>query len=340
LALAGGHGLCKDSNMGKIYGTTAGLKSSHKKQLQNLYRRRINPAQFLLPEQARDLARLSQEMGRQIGLVINRKGGVERVIAGQPQHLPIPDMTRFRRGITRLVGYSLLHTVFGPPMVSPELQARLAVHWWDYVAVMGVEPDGLPGSISLAHLLPEAEAGQDVRHLELFRAGQAPEDLSRLVRSLEEELTRISGTHHLASSDRAILLKVSPLPRHEALEQIGELHELCLSAGIGVVDQVVQRRPKPDPRTVLGPGKLEDVLVQSLRLDANLLIFDQNLSPSRHTAWPGPPPAASASSTAPSSSWISSPKGPTPGRVSCRWRWPSSSTSPPAWAPGMTGSPA
>jgi GTP-binding protein HflX len=267
--------------MGKIYGTTAGLKSSHKKQLQNLYRRKLNPARLILPEQARDLSRLTADLGRQIGLVLNRKGGVERVIAGQPQSLPIPDMTRFRRGLTRLVGYSLLHTVLGPPQISPELQARLAVHWWDYVAVMGVDPDGLPDHIALAHLLPEEEAGKDVRHFDLFRPGQAPEDLSKLVRSLEEELTRISPAHHLSSSDRAILLKVSPLPKDEAMGQISELHELSESAGIAVVGQVVQRRPKPDPRTVLGPGKLEEVLVQALRLDANLLIFDQNLSPSQ-----------------------------------------------------------
>ena len=267
--------------MAKIYGNTTGLKPNQKKQLINLYRRRLPPADLILNEQARDLAGLSLDLGRQIGLVLSRKGEIVRVIAGGPQNLPIPDMTRFRRGLTRLVGFSLLHTMLGPPLLSKDLLARLAVHWWDLVAVMGVEPDGLPGYIHAAHLLPVPVDGVDYRVLDAFRPGQAPEDLSRLVRSLEDELTRLSAAHELAAADRAILISVSPLPKDEANSRLDELHELAASAGIGVVGRVIQRRPKPDPRTVLGPGRLEEVLVSTLRQDANLLIFDQNLNPSQ-----------------------------------------------------------
>ena len=131
------------------------------------------------------------------------------------------------------------------------------------------------------HLLPVPVDGVDYRVLEPFRPGRAPEDLSRLVRSLEEELTRLSASHELAAADRAILISVSPLPKEEANGRLDELHELATSAGIGVVGRVIQRRPKPDPRTVLGPGRLEEVLVSTLRQDANLLIFDQNLNPSQ-----------------------------------------------------------
>ena len=149
------------------------------------------------------------------------------------------------------------------------------------MAVMGVEPDGLPGKIHAAHLLPVPVEDVDYRVLEPFRPGQATEDFSRLVRSLEEELTRLSAAHELAANDRAILISVSPLPKDEAENHLDELHELAKSAGIAVVGRMIQRRAKPDPRTLLGPGRLEEVLVSALRQDANLLIFDQNLNPSQ-----------------------------------------------------------
>ncbi|MCI5226685.1 MAG: GTPase HflX, partial [Candidatus Electrothrix sp. AX2] len=48
-----------------------------------------------------------------------------------------------------------------------------------------------------------------------------------------------------------------------------------------VVDQVIQRRKKLHPRFILGRGKLTDIVLMSLRNGANLLIFDQELTPSQ-----------------------------------------------------------
>jgi GTP-binding protein HflX len=61
--------------------------------------------------------------------------------------------------------------------------------------------------------------------------------------------------------------------------RVHELRELCRTAGIEVADVAVQRRPEPDPRYLIGRGKLEDVLVRAMQYDAGLLIFDPDLSP-------------------------------------------------------------
>jgi GTP-binding protein HflX len=62
---------------------------------------------------------------------------------------------------------------------------------------------------------------------------------------------------------------------------MAELRELAASAGVVVLDQMIQRRPAIDPRTVLGRGKLEDLLVRAMQLGADLIVFDRELQPAQ-----------------------------------------------------------
>jgi GTP-binding protein HflX len=62
-----------------------------------------------------------------------------------------------------------------------------------------------------------------------------------------------------------------------------EILELCRTAGIQVVAKVTQRK-NPDPRTILGKGRLEEVVLLALRRDATMLIFDAELTPSQWRA--------------------------------------------------------
>jgi GTP-binding protein HflX len=67
--------------------------------------------------------------------------------------------------------------------------------------------------------------------------------------------------------------------RGQSESRVHELRELCRTAGVQVVDVAIQRRPEPDPRYLIGRGKLEDVLVRAMQYDASVLIFDPDLSP-------------------------------------------------------------
>ncbi|HPE46669.1 MAG TPA: GTPase HflX, partial [Deltaproteobacteria bacterium] len=57
-----------------------------------------------------ELARLSHDTGIQIGLLINRLGGVEYVIAGTVSGISIPELNRMRTHPGRLQGLRLVHT--------------------------------------------------------------------------------------------------------------------------------------------------------------------------------------------------------------------------------------
>jgi len=66
-----------------------------------------------------------------------------------------------------------------------------------------------------------------------------------------------------------------------AQESMSELRELATSAGADVVGELIQSREKPDPATLIGRGKLEEIAGTAASVQADLIIFDHDLSPSQ-----------------------------------------------------------
>jgi GTPase len=81
---------------------------------------------------------------------------------------------------------------------------------------------------------------------------------------------------------------VSPKPNgkpvvleFDAEESIAELRTLAESAGAKVVGEILQRRDRVDPATLIGAGKLEEIAGAAASVNADLLLFDHDLSPSQ-----------------------------------------------------------
>jgi GTP-binding protein HflX len=70
----------------------------------------------------------------------------------------------------------------------------------------------------------------------------------------------------------------------DAEESLRELRELARTAGVATVDSVLQMREHIDPKYVMGIGKLEDVVVRAIELDAAVLVLDRELSPAQASA--------------------------------------------------------
>ena len=70
------------------------------------------------------------------------------------------------------------------------------------------------------------------------------------------------------------------LPSQEASE-LAELHELARTAGVDTVGDLVQHRPKPDPRTYVGKGKLEELKSAFAASGAEVLVVDDELAPAQ-----------------------------------------------------------
>ena len=71
------------------------------------------------------------------------------------------------------------------------------------------------------------------------------------------------------------------IPEFDADESLAELRALAESAGAKVTGQILQRRDRPDPATLIGAGKLEEIAGAAASGNADVLLFDHELSPSQ-----------------------------------------------------------
>ena len=81
-------------------------------------------------------------------------------------------------------------------------------------------------------------------------------------------------------SDEAVVEKPAVFP-FDLKASLEEFRELVLSAGGSIVAEVVQRRPKPDPATLLGKGKVEEIAGLAASAHVQTVLFDHDLSPTQ-----------------------------------------------------------
>jgi GTP-binding protein HflX len=243
------------------------------------------------PELARQMSEISNETNRQIGVLINRKGQIEYVMVGTAKQIELPDFGRSRVSEDRFRGLRCVHThLLGEKLTQDDL-TDLALLRLDLMSIVQVDrSNGLPGNVYSAHLVPTAAESLEAESQSLPYAflepnipSQLDTDFTSLINSLEDEMARIRLTARSRHTgrDRAILVGVTTGDTEDAQESLAELNELATSADVVVLDKVIQRRPKIDPKTVLGKGKLDDLLIRSMRLGADILVFDTELSPAQ-----------------------------------------------------------
>jgi GTP-binding protein HflX len=143
-------------------------------------------------------------------------------------------------------------------------------------------PDAAPDSAVRPRLAGEAEraflVGVEFRSRPARSAGGADpaEDADGKPNPIPPQARQArsaSKTVRLEANDHAV-----PFNSEESL---AELRELASSAGAVVVGEVLQRRDRPDPATLIGRGKVIEVAAAAKMAEANVLIFDHELSSSQ-----------------------------------------------------------
>src|SRR6185436_10066235 len=81
--------------------------------------------------------------------------------------------------------------------------------------------------------------------------------------------------------DAAAPSRPSSQPKFSAEESLEELRDLAISAGAEIVGEILQHRDRPDPATLIGKGKLEEIAGAAASADADLLLFDHDLTASQ-----------------------------------------------------------
>jgi len=266
-----------------IEGQLASLKASQIKALERIYRRRIPPHNLISSELARFLCELSRELRRQLGVLIDRQGIIQHVMVGDDREIVIPDLSDYGVGRSGLRGLRCIHThLKGEPLSQDDLN-DLSLLRLDLMVALGVGSDGLPGSIEAAHVLPGKPGERPVEILRAASFHQFDLDFPSFIRSLDDELERHAAETVDLTDDRerAILISVSQEPRRQIEESLAELAELARTAGVVVLDRVVQRAHQIHHRYLMGEGKMKEVVIRALQQRATLLIFDQDLAPAQ-----------------------------------------------------------
>ena len=163
------------------------------KALNRLTTRRFPATDVYTIDQARELSLLSRALGRQLGMLIDRKGRVDMVLVGEAGGILIPELPRARSGADRLRGLRLLHTPPTPDGLSQEDLMDLLFLRLDAIIVLTVNPDGDPVQWQEAHLLPTPVAGQPYRVEQLRPWDQTSAHFAATAEALEEELARLKS---------------------------------------------------------------------------------------------------------------------------------------------------
>lgn len=253
--------------------------------MQHIYRRKVPAQQIVTQELARYLCELSLDMTRQVGVLIDRKGNIASVMVGDHKSIFLPDLGRYRVAANRLRGLRYVHTHLRGEPLTPDDMADLAHLRFDVMVAIGVGADGLPDGAHVASLLPDNPEGKQWDVQEDLPVNRLEDDFPRFIQSLEEEFERTQRAYAVGDHrERAVLMSVTSGSKAAAEESLDELAELAESSGVVPADRIIQHRHRVDPQYLIGRGKLDEVIVRSLQVGADLLIFDQSLTPGQSRA--------------------------------------------------------
>jgi GTPase len=257
------------------------------KKLSNLYRRKTPPSSVVTPELARSVTELALEINREVSLLLDRRGRVVTVSVGDASKTEFPNLDRGREAESRLRGLWLVHAhpKLNAPLSKGDL-STLFLNRLDAIVALETRADGIPGAAHLAHLTPPNASleeedwrvypPQTVQQLEDW-------DVVANTRALESEFARQEKARETkkSSEERAILVQIDRGSGVNAEEALEELSELARTAGATVVWKELTYRKHAKADTLIGRGKLEELTSRAYHLDADVLIFGEELSPAQ-----------------------------------------------------------
>jgi GTPase len=103
----------------------------------------------------------------------------------------------------------------------------------------------------------------------LGRPGKNASEITPVAQAARDHATSV-GTSRRANT-----------PDFSSDESLDELRTLATSAGAEIAGEFMQRRDRPDPATLIGKGKLEEIAGAAASVSADIILFDHDLSPSQ-----------------------------------------------------------
>ena len=251
-----------------VQGNIDGVRDAVLARLDSLYSYELEEGEFLPRELMKMLAEISCALNREIAVYITRDGEIVNVAVGTDCDVELTDF-RLRRNANRLSCVRCVHThPDGDGRLSDVDLSALKIFRYDAMTAVGVK-NGEPVSVQAAFLGENTEP----QITDLARWYKLPEAewLARI-----EESDRLVGREETAEMrdgrEKAVLMGI------ESEESLEELARLAETAGAEVVGFFLQHRDKPDTAMYIGKGRAEELARECQALEADLCIFDEELT--------------------------------------------------------------
>lgn len=267
-----------------INGSTEGLKNNVIEALESIYNLEIPQEKLWTEELINEISNISGAINREIAVYIDRKGRITDVSVGDYRTVDLTEVEG-RRSKTRLTGVRCIHThPSSSGMLSAVDISSLKLLRLDMIAAVGVN-EQMPGEIYVA--VPSPVAVGDTELFGPYLADKKDfEALIEYIREADEFLKE--HTENLQNVDeRAILVGIKTqetrniLGVSEADISMIELGELAQAAGAIVVSKIIQNREGRDSSFFIGKGKVEELKLIAQTTEADMIIFDEEISPSQ-----------------------------------------------------------
>ena len=256
--------------MPELHGNLEGVRKSMQAEMKELFDYPVSSDEFMPQELLSRICGYSASLNREIAIYLTRFGEVADLIIGKADNVDLPDL-RLRRSERRLSMVRCIHTHPGGSgrLSDVDVSAVLTMRF-DALCAVGVDDNGKPTDAECAFLRPGYPG--EVDRLRVPNARRLPDD-AWLTRIADIDAVFMTEEPKTASTqEKAILVGI------ESEDSLTELAQLAQTAGAACIATVLQKRQKPDSATCIGQGKAEELSLKAQAMQADLVIFDEELT--------------------------------------------------------------
>ena len=253
-----------------IKGNIQGIKQSTIEALESLYDINIEKDNVFSLELIEVMNEITRKIGKEISVAINRKGTITEVVVGDSKSVKLPYIDVKDK---RLSGFRIIHT-------HPSGNSKLST--LDISALMSLKLDAMV-AVGVNEDIRKVKV--NVAYCDVINNSLAYEEKERLSLEAAMSLSLMDKVNHITSImkqikinndiERAILVGI------DSEESLDELEGLAHACEAVVIEKVFQKRKKISPSLYIGEGKVQEISYLRQATNANLIIFDDELSASQ-----------------------------------------------------------
>ncbi|QAT39483.1 GTPase HflX [Clostridium sp. JN-9] len=253
-----------------ISGNTSGIRNTILDKLEDLYNIQVPKDTICSEEVINIISLISGELNKEISVAIDRRGNIVSISIGDSSTVEVPVITAKEK---KLCGIRIVHThPNGNPRLSAVDLSALTKLKLDCMAAVGVN-DNKPESIVMGF----CDVEENILSYETTAILTIEQGINyNIISKISEVEDKFKEYNYIDDeTERAVLVGI------ENQESIDELAELAKTCNVKVVGSLLQNRSKIDKAFYIGSGKVDELALNAQMLNANLIIFDDELTASQ-----------------------------------------------------------